>query len=188
MFGKIAVTFLAAFAVLVLLYSRKVSATADINTLWTDNIMSWLDNLTQDSRKNEAKYRPYIERAERQYNLRPGILSRLLYQESHYRTDIITGEYISKAGAIGIAQFLPSTAREMNVDPYDPIQSIDGAARYLRKLYGMFGDWKLAVMAYNWGPGNVSAWLRTGRGAKGQAMPAETLTYYTSISSDVGIA
>ena len=147
--------------------------------LWTDNVSSWLDNLTQDAAANERRYRPTIEAAERSYGLPPGLLARLLYQESHYRTDIIRGQKRSTAGALGIAQFLPATAADLGIDPLDPVQAIAGAARYLSTLRGAFGDWKLALAAYNFGWGNVR---------QGRAWPDETVAYVRDISADVGLA
>jgi soluble lytic murein transglycosylase-like protein len=61
----------------------------------------------------------------------------------------------SSSGAIGLMQFMPDTAKGLGIDPTDPNQSIDGAAQYLSSLYKQFGDWKLAVAAYNAGEGNV---------------------------------
>lgn len=147
--------------------------------LWTDNVMSWLENLTQDASDNERLYRPAIEAAERAEGLPPGLLSRLLYQESRYRSDIVSGKTRSSAGAIGIAQFMPATALEMGVNPLDAFQSINGAARYLRRLYNNFGDWKLALAAYNFGWGNVQ---------RGKVWPAETVAYVRDISADAGLA
>lgn len=64
---------------------------------------------------------------------------------------------ISRAGAMGPAQLIPSTARMLGVkDPFDPEQGIDGGARYLRTLLTRFkGDERLALAGYNAGPGNV---------------------------------
>lgn len=157
----------------------KPAPLADGRSLWTDNVMSWLENLTQDASENERLYRPAIEAAERAHGLPPALLSRLLYQESRYRTDIITGKTRSPVGAIGIAQFMPATAREMGIDPLNPYQAIDGAARYLRRLYNNFGDWKLALAAYNFGWGNVQ---------RKKKWPAETVAYVSEISGDVGLA
>lgn len=62
---------------------------------------------------------------------------------------------VSPAGAIGLMQFMPDTAASLGIDPHDPYQSIEGAAKYLRQLYDRFGNFELAVAAYNAGPGNV---------------------------------
>ncbi|MGY1772925.1 transglycosylase SLT domain-containing protein [Blastococcus sp. SYSU D00813] len=63
---------------------------------------------------------------------------------------------VSAAGATGLMQFMPATARGLGVDPSDPASAIDGAARYLRQLTDQFGSTSLALAAYNAGPGTVS--------------------------------
>lgn len=131
--------------------------------------------------KVPAEYRAAIVNAENAHGLPAGMLARLLYQESHYRQDIITGKTRSPAGALGIAQFMPATAAELGINPLEPYQSIDAAARYLARLYRSTGDWKLALAAYNWGIGNVQR--------KGIAVaPRETVAYYSGILSDIGMA
>ena len=62
---------------------------------------------------------------------------------------------VSKKGAIGLMQLLPQTANWLSVNPCDPIQSIDGAARFLKELFDEFKDWELVVAAYNAGPDKV---------------------------------
>lgn len=141
-----------------------------------------------ETKVNEEKYLPYIRAAEAKYGIPSPLLQRLLYQESHFRTDIIDGSTQSAVGAVGIAQFMPSTAREYNIDPTDPISSIDAAGHYLSVLYEMFNSWSEAVMAYNWGPGNVRHWRASGVGARGQPVPKETLDYVVQITTDSGVA
>jgi len=67
--------------------------------------------------------------------------------ESAYRQDAI-----SHAGAIGLGQLMPDTARDLDVDPLDPQQNLDGSARYLAMMLESFGDPHLALAAYNAGP------------------------------------
>jgi soluble lytic murein transglycosylase-like protein len=110
------------------------------------------------------------------------ILSWLLWKESRYNPVIIDGTKRSSAGAIGIAQFMPATARDElgSVDAaLDPARAVPGAARYLAKLYRSTGSWLEALAAYNWGVGNVQR--------KGiAAAPAETVDYYTVILTKAG--
>ena len=70
--------------------------------------------------------------------------------ESAYRQDAI-----SSAGAIGLGQLMPATARHLGVDPRDPLQNLDGSARYLAMMLESFGDPHLALAAYNAGPDAV---------------------------------
>jgi hypothetical protein len=63
---------------------------------------------------------------------------------------------VSPAGAQGLMQFMPATARGLGVSALDPASAVDGAARYLKQLTGQFGSTELALAAYNAGPGTVS--------------------------------
>jgi soluble lytic murein transglycosylase-like protein len=70
--------------------------------------------------------------------------------ESAYRQ-----EAISSAGAIGLGQLMPATARDLGVNPRDPLQNLDGSANYLAMMLETFGDPRLALAAYNAGPDAV---------------------------------
>jgi soluble lytic murein transglycosylase-like protein len=141
------------------------------------------------------KYAAAIADAETRYGIPTDLLARLLYQESRYRTDIITGEKRSPVGAMGIAQFMPRTGEEYGLVDYsgstiiadrrtDPFASIDAAGRYLRMLYRMFNNWQSALMAYNWGPGNVAKYNR----GEAITVPLETSQYVAQITADVYVA
>lgn len=78
------------------------------------------------------------------------LLTAVIWTESKYCPNAV-----SKAGAIGLGQIMPETGREMGINIYDPIHNIYGTARYLRQQWNSFGDWNLALAAYNAGPGNV---------------------------------
>ena len=70
--------------------------------------------------------------------------------ESAYRQSAV-----SSAGAIGLGQLMPATARDLGVDPRDPLQNLDGSARYLAMMLQQFRDPRLALAAYNAGPDAV---------------------------------
>lgn len=75
----------------------------------------------------------------------------MVTEESAWRVDAI-----SPKGALGLAQLMPGTAVELDVDPLDPVQNLEGGARYLSKQYNRFGTWALALSAYNAGPRRVA--------------------------------
>lgn len=95
---------------------------------------------------------PLIRDTERRHHLPPGLLEALVEVESNTQP-----HRISPAGAMGPGQLMPSTASLLHVeDPFEPRPALDGSARYLVELLARFrGDVKLAVAAYNAGPGNV---------------------------------
>jgi len=101
-----------------------------------------------------------IQQTATKYNLPPAVLAGLLSHESMgFSSEVLSGQRKSSAGAIGIAQFMPTTAAGMGVDPLNIPQAIDGAARYLSNLMrhpnnpGNSLNW--AIQAYNSGPGAV---------------------------------
>ena len=83
----------------------------------------------------------------------PALLKGLVQQESGFDPNARSG-----AGAVGLTQLMPGTAAALGVtDPTDPAQSLQGGARYLREQLDRFGgDERLALAAYNAGPGAVS--------------------------------
>jgi soluble lytic murein transglycosylase-like protein len=94
---------------------------------------------------------PLVAEAERRHRLPPGLLQALVQVESEAKV-----HRISAAGAMGPGQLMPGTARMLKVeDPFEPAAAIDGSARYLARQLARYGDVRLAVAAYNAGPGSV---------------------------------
>jgi membrane-bound lytic murein transglycosylase D len=104
----------------------------------------------------------------------------------------------STAKAAGMWQFIPSTGLDFNLkqnmfrdERRDVLASTDAALTYLQKLYGMFGDWQLALAAYNWGEGSVqrainknrAAGLPTDFSSLSALMPAETRNYVPKLQA-----
>ncbi|MFV0384132.1 lytic transglycosylase domain-containing protein [Paracoccus sp. (in: a-proteobacteria)] len=114
-----------------------------------------------------------IERNAAQNRLDPNFLARLLWKESRFEPGAV-----SPAGALGIAQFIPSTADLYDLeDPMNPALAIHKAAWYLRYLTDMFGNIGLAAIAYNGGE-NRAARFKAGQGG----LPYETQDYVESIT------
>lgn len=88
--------------------------------------------------------------AARKHGIPENLFLRLVQQESGFDP-----KARSHKGAIGLAQLMPGTARSLGVNPHDPNQNLEGGARYLKKMYQKFGSWRLALAAYNAGPGAV---------------------------------
>jgi hypothetical protein len=102
-----------------------------------------------------------------------GFLIRLIWQESGFDSSIV-----SRAGAQGVAQFMPQTAAEWGLeDPFDPLQALPTSARMLRSLHQQFGNLGLAAAAYNAGSGRIQNWL-----SKRGKLPDETRSYVMNIT------
>jgi hypothetical protein len=108
------------------------------------------------------------------YNIPTDVFSSLVQQESAYNPNAV-----SPAGAIGLTQLMPGTAKQLGVDPRDVTQNVEGGARYLRQQIDRFGSIPLALAAYNAGPGAVSKY--------GGIPPyKETQNYVNKVMGNVG--
>jgi cell wall-associated NlpC family hydrolase len=95
-------------------------------------------------------YAALFQQAQARYGVPASLLAAVAHQESGYRANSV-----SPAGARGLMQLMPGTAAGLGVDPTNPAQAVDGAARLLRNLITEFGRTDLALAAYNAGPGAV---------------------------------
>jgi len=120
-------------------------------------------------------FRALIEQAAKRYNLDGALLAAVVHVESGGNP-----KAVSPAGAQGLTQLMPSTAQYLGVqNPFDPAQSLDGAAKYLRKLLGQFaGNVAKALAAYNAGEGNVKKYGGIPPFAETQAYVPSVLAAY----------
>ncbi len=124
----------------------------------------------------KAVVRRGIQQASRKYNLPEKLIESVIRAESNFQTDAV-----SPAGAQGLMQLMPATARELGVsDPFDAQQNIDGGAKYLRQMLDRFdGNLKLALAAYNAGPGTVARY-------DGDVPYRETRSYVRRVLAGMG--
>lgn len=116
-----------------------------------------------------------IDRVAQQVELPSWLIHSVVSAESSYQPDAV-----SPAGAEGLMQLMPETAKEMGVnDSFDPQQNLIGGSRYLKRLLNKYdGDLDHALAAYNWGQGNVD---RKGL----EQMPTETRNYIARIRQTI---
>lgn len=97
-----------------------------------------------------GEYLAHAKAVAQRHGVPEDLFLRLVQQESGWNAAAV-----SHKGATGLAQLMPDTARLLGVDIHDPKQNLEGGARYLRMMYNKFGNWRLALAAYNAGPGAV---------------------------------
>jgi hypothetical protein len=107
-------------------------------------------------RQRARVYEPFIAAAARKYGVDPRVLWTIAYLETRFRAD-----QVSPKGARGLMQFMPLTAKQFNLtNPYDALQSIDAAARYVSQLTNQFnGRLDLVLAGYNSGETAVDCFL-----------------------------
>lgn len=137
----------------------------------TDDVAVFPDGaVTVLSDRITGNYAQALQDIARANDISPHLLEALVWQESRWNPTAM-----SRAGAIGLAQLMPGTARDLGVDPRDPIQNLAGGARYLRQQLNRFdGNVEKALAAYNAGPGRVMT-------ARGIPSIPETQAYVRAI-------
>jgi len=175
-----------------LLKSRlaELNARTPFNVEYNTSLESVIKSFLKNRRKSFEKlmgishfYFPMFERELDNYNI-PLEMKYLAIVESALKP-----RARSRVGATGLWQFMFATGKQygLDVSSYvdersDPIKSTEAASKYLSKLYQIFGDWDLALAAYNSGPGNVSKAIRRSGGYKNywnirHNLPRETAGY-----------
>jgi membrane-bound lytic murein transglycosylase D len=170
---------------------------SDLPLVVNDYVAGWINYFTNSpaghahlerSLERAGKYRAMISKALRAQGV-PQDLIYLAVAESGFQPQVVN----ASSGAGGMWQFMPfrgAYGLERNGffdERFDPEQSTIAYAKYMKSLYNQFGDWYLAMAAYNWGPGSVQhAVAKTGYADFWQlyrlnALPAETKSYVPSI-------
>lgn len=107
----------------------------------------------KDTSGTDGEVDSAIDYAAQKTGLDPALLKAVIQTESSFNVNAVSG-----CGAQGLMQLMPGTAKEMGVtDAFDPYQNVYGGAKYLKKMLDRFGDIRLALAAYNKGPGKISS-------------------------------
>lgn len=139
------------------LVPEKTSTTTSSNTTFTDTVYSG-----GTGAKSTGEIKRIISEAATRNGVDISILDALAWAESSYNPNIKSG-----AGAAGLMQLMPGTARGLGVkNVYDPTQSANGGAKYLSQMYDKYGKYDLALAAYNAGPGYVDWAIKASGGSK----------------------
>jgi hypothetical protein len=119
------------------------------------------------------KYENMVAAEAERIGLDPNIAVHALYKETGSLKNPESAR--SRAGAIGVMQLMPKTAKELGVDPFNPEENVRGGVMYLKRMMDKYQDPTLALAAYNAGPGRVDRALKSGQGIT--ALPRETQNY-----------
>ncbi len=167
---------------------RVLNIDGPVRGVWNDEIRNFiLHRLKQSTYTAEiigrsVMYAPFIEKA-LQDNEMPAELFYLCLVESQFNT-----RTVSHAGAAGLWQLMPETARLMGLkvngyvdERFDPYKATEAAVKYLKYLHTQLNDWGLAIAGYNMGPGRLSNLVKEGKGTTywelRNYLPKETQNY-----------
>jgi hypothetical protein len=119
------------------------------------------------------KYEDMVIKEAQRLGVDPSLALHVLYKETGNLKNPETAK--SSAGALGVMQLMPKTAKGLGVDPLNPEENIRGGVTYLKQMYDRYQDPTLALAAYNAGPGRLDKALKSGQGIAG--LPRETQNY-----------
>lgn len=142
-----------------------------------------LKNSPNDLPAKAKEWAPKVYDAAVKYGVDSALALAVLTQESQGNPKA-EGPPTRFGTAKGLMQTIDGTSAAVGIkDPYNADQSIDGGVNYLSQMVGKYRDQRLALMAYNWGPGNVDNWLKTG--SDPNKVPAETRDYVQKVQGYV---
>lgn len=174
---------------------RSGYAIPDINNNLVDKDVQWFISRPDYLTKSSSRASLYLYHVVQELEKRgmPTELALLPVIESGFNP-----QALSNKDAAGIWQFVPGTGRDFNLqqnmfkdERRGVLASTDAALTYLQRLYTMFGDWQLALAAYNWGEGNVQKAIQKNRAlgkptdfeSLADLMPAETRNYVPKLQA-----
>ncbi|WP_051155284.1 transglycosylase SLT domain-containing protein [Noviherbaspirillum massiliense] len=174
---------------------RKGFAIPDLDNPLVENHIKWYTSRPDYIERTTTRASRYLYHVVQELEKRnmPTELALLPFIESAFNP-----QAYSSAKAAGMWQFIPSTGRDFKLtqsafkdERRDVLASTDAALTYLQKLYGMFGDWQLALAAYNWGEGSVQRAINKNRAlgrptdfnSLAPLMPAETRNYVPKLQA-----
>lgn len=185
--------------------TSELSTASDLPLVINDQVAGYINVFSQStsfrahmaaSMARLGKYRTMMQNVLKEEGV-PQDLIYLAVAESGFQPQVVN----TRSGAGGMWQFMTFTGTEYNLTRngyfdyrFDPEKSTRAYARYIKKLYGLFNDWYLAMAAYDWGPGNIQRVVgRTGYADfwelyRRNVMPAETRAYVPQILAAVIMA
>lgn len=135
---------------------------------------------TKSSNVPEAgkKYQTLIETKASKHGVSSALINAIVHTESAFRPDAT-----SPMGASGLMQLMPDTAKGLGItNSKDPEQNLEGGVRYIKEELGRYnGDLDKALMAYNWGRGNLDKYLKAKAAGKNVSIPTETKNYVIAV-------
>lgn len=161
--------------------AKKGTSVSDVN--------SYINKGLQQTAKSESDYgnvnsdiEKAVDKASKKYNVDKSLIMSIIKQESSF-----VPYATSNAGAMGLMQLMPDTAKELGVkDPYDIEENVDGGTKYLSDLLEMYGNTKeLALSAYNAGSGTLKRY-GVDSADKITKLPSETQNYVKKIMKSYG--
>jgi soluble lytic murein transglycosylase-like protein len=131
----------------------------------------------------DQPFQEAVDAAAAAHGLDPKLLHALVVTESAYRSDAV-----SPVGAAGLTQLMPGTALDLGVrNRFDPAENLRGGADYLARQIIRFGDLKLALAAYNSGPGRVARLGRVPDIAETRAYVVTVIDCYLALTAGRGV-